>query len=417
MPSIPPISPGSAAAAPETGALSAPESEAPPIGVPVPETEAADPGFPAPAYPVFYDARRRRWPWVFSGAVAGLLLCCVSVLLLIVSVVAVKVMPTAPLPRVAEVKDVGNLEPLLADYEQGKLVHKLNREKKRIAGFAERERQTRLERNRRAAEYERRTAQRAAAGSGAAGAFLPPAPVPKNAPPVVAGFYVNWDETSRASIHHNIASITHFIPEWLHLKPGGSDYADPSRADLPFVDGREKALDKLDVTPLVHSRGIPILPLLNNYTKPKGAEEGVGKWDTAAVHQGLADPAARANLIAQLKTWLLANSLQGINIDFEEIDADDRAALVAFMKELYAALHPHGLLVTQDVELESEAYDLPQLARWNDWLVPMFYDEHAGDMEAGPVAGMDWTARDLKQLLAKVPAEKIVMGVGNHGYD
>ncbi|HZT44020.1 MAG TPA: glycosyltransferase [Chthonomonadaceae bacterium] len=405
-------------ATPENAALSAPESESPPIGVPVAEAdvEAADPGFPAPAYPVFYDVRRRRWPWVFSGTVAGFLLAFVGLLLLIVSVVAIKVMPTAPLPKVAEVKDIGNLEPILEDHQQGKLVYKLNKDKKRLAKYAENERQTRLERNRRATEYERRTAQRPA-GNGGADAFLPPASVPKNAPPVVAGFYVNWDETSRASIHRNVDSITHFIPEWLHLKPAGSHYADPSASDLPFVDGREKALDRQDVTPLVHSRGIPILPLLNNYTKPKGAEEGIGQWDKEAVHEVLSDPAARANVISRLQNWLLSNHMQGINIDFEEMDTDDRGPLVEFMKELYTALHPHGLLVTQDVELENEAFDIPQLAQWNDWIVPMFYDEHAGGTEVGPVAGIDWTAQDLKQLLAKVPAGKIVMGVGNHGYD
>ena len=40
-----------------------------------------------------------------------------------------------------------------------------------------------------------------------------------------------------------------------------------------------------------------------------------------------------------------------------------------------------------------------------------------GGQKAGPVAGIDWTRAQLKSLLAEVPAGKIVLGVGNHGYD
>lgn len=356
-----------------------------------------------PTYPVFYDIRRRRWPWFVSGAITGLFLSFVGVLLLIVSVLALKMMPSAPLPKVTLARDIGNLEPILNNYDQGRLAFKLNKEKKQVTQSLSLEARKKIERQLRAAAF--------------AANYLPPAAVPKNAPPVVAGFYVNWDETSRASIHRNVNSLTHFIPEWLHLKPAGSNYSDPSPSDRPFVDAREKALDKQDVTPFVHSHQIPILPLLNNYTKKKGAEEGAGVWDTAAVRQIISDPLARANVIRQLRDWLLKEHMQGINIDFEELDVDDRDSLVEFMKELYTALHPHHLLVTQEIQLESEAFNVPELAKWNDWIVPMFYDEHAGGTEAGPVAGVDWTAHNLHLLLHQVPAGKIVMAVGNHGYD
>src|SRR5207302_11154719 len=42
------------------------------------------------------------------------------------------------------------------------------------------------------------------------------------APRIVAGFYVNWEETSKASLRRNIDELTHFFPEWLHLTRGGS---------------------------------------------------------------------------------------------------------------------------------------------------------------------------------------------------
>ena len=51
--------------------------------------------------------------------------------------------------------------------------------------------------------------------------------------------------------------------------------------------------------------------------------------------------------------------------------------MTAFTAQLAAAFHPLGLLVTQDVQTDSDAYDLPALARANDFLVPMLYDQHS----------------------------------------
>jgi poly-beta-1,6 N-acetyl-D-glucosamine synthase len=347
------------------------------------------------SYPVFYDERRRRWPWFVRVALIALGLFSVGLILLIISLIALPLMPPTSLPRAQVVHDVGNADPILTDRELRKMDYRQQKEKKQLRTLVETANQARRRRDRLAAEFVA-------------------AAVPKNAPVVVAGFYVNWEETARDSAHRNIAALTHLIPEWLHLKVAGSAYTDPT--NTPFLDARD-SIDRQDITPFARSRSVPILPLLNNYTRSKSQEEGEGSWDTQAVHEIVSNPAARANTISHILRWLLREKMQGINIDFEEIADNDRAPLVQFMKELYAALHPHGLLVTQDVQLESDSYDLPNLAKWNDWLVPMFYDEHAGGTGPGPVAGIDWTRRDLQALLRSVPAGKIVMGVGNHAYD
>ena len=57
------------------------------------------------------------------------------------------------------------------------------------------------------------------------------------------------------------------------------------------------------------------------------------------------------------------------------------------------------------------------LARYNDWIVPMFYDQHEASSDPGPVAGIDWTRNNLLRILREVPANKIVMGIGNQAYD
>jgi cellulose synthase/poly-beta-1,6-N-acetylglucosamine synthase-like glycosyltransferase/peptidoglycan/xylan/chitin deacetylase (PgdA/CDA1 family)/spore germination protein YaaH len=370
---------------------------------------AADDAVPAgslvgayPSVPVFYDEDRRRAYWFVRVLLFILIVATIGICLLATSLIALPLMPQSLLPKASVASDVGNRDPALTNRERQLVVRAFHEDRKKLSGLLDKDVKRREQRLKQAQQFLREWQTNAAA------------PVPKNPPNVVAGFYVNWEETSRASTRRNIDALTHFIPDWLSIKPAGTDFADLSLN--PLVDIRE-AYDRTRLTESIRSHHVPIVPLLNNYTKPAGTEETEGKWDTEAVHEIVSNPVARVNLVEHIRDWLLRERMQGINIDFEEVADGDRADLVLFMKELYEALHPHHLLVTEDVQLEQDGYDLAALAKWSDWLVPMFYDEHAGGTEPGPVAGIDWTRRDLAVLLTKVPPEKIVMGVGNHGYD
>ena len=392
-----PDAPHAEAPATEPGANgNAPEEAAHPI---------AEPAIPRP---VFYDEERRRWPFFVSAAAIGLALLALGVGALVVSLFALQFMPHTPLPKVNHDRDVGNLEPGLKDYRRNKQAfirmkteQALQIPKIRDAD-ATRE-AVRRARKQRATEFERNAS------------VNPSLVAAQPYAPVVAGFYVNWDQAAHASAHRHIKNLSHFIPEWLHLKPAGSNFADPSPSFRPFIDDRNKQ-DKEDITPFVHSNNVPIIVLINNITR-KGGEQGSGNWDPDAVHEIVSNPAARANLIRNLRDWLVREKFQGINIDFEQVPESDRQNLVQFMKELYAALHPLNLLVTQDVEVQAPVFDMPALARYNDWIVPMFYDQHEASSEPGPVAGIDWTQQNLRRILKDVPAIKIVMGIGNHAYD
>ncbi|MCW3099190.1 MAG: hypothetical protein JWL77_4808, partial [Chthonomonadaceae bacterium] len=349
---------------------------------------------PDPSFPVFYDSDRRRWPWVRRGLITGLFLIGAGAILLIVSLFALPLMPRNALPKVVAIRDFGHLDPALDAHDRA-MGYKQAQEEARRQELDAKYRKDRADKRRKDAERR---------------ASLPVGPQA----PVVAGFYVNWEQTSNASLHRNITAMTHLIPEWLHLKAAGTDYANPGTT--PFLDARQKQ-DRDDVTPLARDHKVPILPLFNNFTRKSSEEEGRGDFDPVALHQVVSNPKARANVIKHLRDWLLHESYQGVNIDFEEVVDADKDNLVQFMRELYASLHPHGLLVTQDVQLENDNFDMANLARYNDWIVPMFYDQHTGGMAPGPVASIDWTEHNLRALLLDVPREKIVMGVGNQGYD
>src|SRR5205823_6129302 len=56
--------------------------------------------------------------------------------------------------------------------------------------------------------------------------------------PVVAAFYVDWDETSLASLRVHADDLTHLMPEWLHL------HLDPHNPHAPlFTDELKENVD------------------------------------------------------------------------------------------------------------------------------------------------------------------------------
>jgi cellulose synthase/poly-beta-1,6-N-acetylglucosamine synthase-like glycosyltransferase/spore germination protein YaaH/peptidoglycan/xylan/chitin deacetylase (PgdA/CDA1 family) len=211
--------------------------------------------------------------------------------------------------------------------------------------------------------------------------------------PYVFGFYVNWDRGSKVSLRINMAHLTHLLPEWFVLQNAEGDIDD--QTDPEVVD-------------IARQANLPIIAMLTNY------RDG---WQDKDVRRILMDAGLRKTLIDNIVSNLDEHKFQGINIDFEQITRADRDSLTVFMRELKARLGPLGLLVTEDVPVDDDAYDLKGLAQANDFLLPMVYDEHYQSGSPGPIASEAWFEDHLDKLAKTVPADKVVIGMGAYGYD
>ena len=58
-------------------------------------TERADDpvALPQQSHPIFYDERRRRWPWFLRGAITGLALIIAGTVMLVIGLIALPLMP------------------------------------------------------------------------------------------------------------------------------------------------------------------------------------------------------------------------------------------------------------------------------------------------------------------------------------
>lgn len=209
-----------------------------------------------------------------------------------------------------------------------------------------------------------------------------------------AAFFVDWDPQSFYSLQRNINKLNLVIPEWLFLDP---------HTDTITVSIDPQALA------VMQKAGVNIMPMFSNVFHEKFAPD--------AVHRIISDPVKREKIIARLIAILQQHHFAGVNIDFEELDEATDALLVRFQKELYARLHAKGLLVSQDVVPFNGDYNAEALARYNDYLLVMAYDEFSETTKPGPIAEQKWIEAALDEATKKLPADKIILCLAAYGYD
>ena len=216
------------------------------------------------------------------------------------------------------------------------------------------------------------------------------------------GFYVNWpasEGASFSSLKRALPSLDWVIPSWLELEG----------RDLTFKPN----MDPQDARTLTYIRtrkpDTAVLPLLQNVSG--------GHWYGPELGKLLADPSRRAALIANLVNFLAANKLQGVTVDFEEVQSADYGNLEKFLGELSAAFTPHNWIVAQCAPFDDDSWPYEAYARLIDYTVLMAYDQADNTSPPGPIAGEDWYERILDKRMRQLYSNYTIVALGNYGYD
>jgi len=69
----------------------------------------------------------------------------------------------------------------------------------------------------------------------------------------------------------------------------------------------------------------------------------------------------------------------------QELAINDNALLSNFVKEFAGLFHGNNMYVTQDIAPFNEDYGVELLARYNDYLFLMAYDEHNSESQPGAI--------------------------------
>jgi cellulose synthase/poly-beta-1,6-N-acetylglucosamine synthase-like glycosyltransferase/spore germination protein YaaH/peptidoglycan/xylan/chitin deacetylase (PgdA/CDA1 family) len=223
----------------------------------------------------------------------------------------------------------------------------------------------------------------------------PAAPLDTTLPCAIrSAFYVAWDPQSFFSLQRNISKLNLVIPEWMFIDP---------RSDTLFTSVDDRAFE------VMKKAGVRIMPILSNNFKEQFRGD--------AVHRIIHDPVKKARLINDVMAILEKNHFAGVNVDFEELQERSDEPFIQFQKELYEKLHAKGFLVTQDVIPFNDDYNFNELAKYNDYIFLMAYDEFSNGTAPGPIADQKWIEAAVDAAAKKLPSKKIILGLGAYGYD
>lgn len=204
-------------------------------------------------------------------------------------------------------------------------------------------------------------------------------------------FMKNYDKMSSTAV------------KWYTLDDNGDvtdNYASPKWIMVP--DGYE------DVIKLSKENGLKIYMLLF-------------ESDASKLQKILSTLDSRKRLVNQIMTVVQREGYDGVNIDFEGVKSADKDKFNEFIQGLSEALHAEGKSLNISLPVKTEkadwwpGYDYQTLGKYSDFAVLMAYDKNPASPE--PQSGIDWVEDVVDYAIARIPAEKVVLGIGYYGYD
>ncbi len=180
---------------------------------------------------------------------------------------------------------------------------------------------------------------------------------------------------------------------------------------LPLEDGRLlTAADQLGSLPLMH---------LSSMT-----EEGYFSNQRSSLV--LTDPAIQQNFLDSVMETIRQKGYRGVDVDFEFLFPEERQAYVAFITALRRELAPMGYPVLAALAPKThadqpgilyEGHDYAGLGAAADFVLLMTYEWGYAAGEPMAVAPIPQVRQVLDYAVTEIPAEKILLGIPNYGYD
>ncbi|MGH3926423.1 MAG: glycosyl hydrolase family 18 protein, partial [Pseudonocardiaceae bacterium] len=168
---------------------------------------------------------------------------------------------------------------------------------------------------------------------------------------------------------------------WYSVRPDGGI----GLLDVPYTKVNPRMVRQLQ------HQGIRVIPHIANYTQ--------GEWTPDNASIVLRDPELRATHVRNIVDLVLREGYDGIDIDYESLEEEDREPLVLFLTSLGEALDEHDKLLTISVQPKvsnkgdgphNRAQDYAAIGEVVDRVNVMAYDYSYSGSDPGPVAPLDW---------------------------
>ncbi len=162
----------------------------------------------------------------------------------------------------------------------------------------------------------------------------------------------------------------------------------------------------------IGSRGFMVIGNYNSVTNQS---------DTAFATQLLSDKHRELAVASEAVQIATREHLSGITLDFENIASTDTSAysqFVALFAQKAHAVHLKLMVcVPEKASALQDGYDWQAIAKSADMVMLITYDEHNPNTKPGAVEDATYDDWVIKYALTQMPANKILLGMADYGYD
>lgn len=208
-----------------------------------------------------------------------------------------------------------------------------------------------------------------------------------------------WHQTTSSSGNAKIATLL--------SSTKGVNVISPTWFQVKDKSGELISFASKDYVTYCHDHNVDVWALVSNF-------ESLSKEDTVSL---LTHTSSRQNLVNQLIAVALQYNLDGINVDFEEMSAEDIGdSYIQFIRELSIKCENNDIVLSVDVpvpESHNDFYEYAEQSLFADYIILMAYNQHWGPSSgAGSVAAINWVDNMVSTSLELgVPSEQLVLGV------
>lgn len=228
-----------------------------------------------------------------------------------------------------------------------------------------------------------------------------PGKVSKYVPNSVFGAWVpTWDQDrvlySLATASGKLKTIS---PVWYIV--------DENKIIKPIEKGK-----KVQIQQLASKNNITLIPTVFN------------EFNRKRIIDLLSDKSSYEKAINELLQIAKKENYGGWDIDFEELNFEDKDMFSKFIEDLSVILHKNNLKLSVSVHVQTgnndrpaaRAQDWAKLSKSADFIRIMAYDYHNAKTSSGAVTPIDKYKQVIEYALKNIPEEKIVMGLPLYGY-
>ena len=186
----------------------------------------------------------------------------------------------------------------------------------------------------------------------------------------------------------------------------GMNVIAPTWFSLTDENGSIRNFGTANYVTTAHNMGLQVWGVVDNFNYANETGTAISTLNM------LSSTTSRQNFVRNVTDAAVSLGLDGINVDFEQLNSDCGPHYVEFIRELSIQCRNMGLVlsIANYVPFNfNDYYRLDIQGQVADYVIIMGYDEHwHGSKDPGSVASISYVSGGLDRTLQEVPANKVV---------